>query len=53
LLAEQYVTIIKKEGSCGKKEGDNKKRKANTFVQNSPDFLIPEESGSCFAEGWE
>jgi hypothetical protein len=48
LLAEQYVTIIKKEGSCGKKEGGNKKRKANTS-----DFLIPEEPGSCFAEGWE
>jgi hypothetical protein len=53
LLAEQYATIIKKERSCGKKEGDNKRRKANTSVQNTSDFLIPEEAESCFAEGWE
>jgi hypothetical protein len=53
LLAEQYITIIKKEGFCGKKEEDNKKREANTSVQNTSDFLIPEEPGSCFAEGWE
>jgi hypothetical protein len=52
LLAEQYITIIKTEGFRGKKE-DTKKRKANTSVQNTSDFLIPEEPGGCFAEGWE
>lgn len=47
-----YNSYIKKEGFCGKEE-DNKKRKANTSVQNTSDFLIPEEPGGCFAEGWE
>jgi hypothetical protein len=37
-----YKSLLKK----------GKKGKTNSSVQNTSDFLIPEEPGGCFEDGW-